>query len=221
MSDNLLEYQLFPVEYFSGCDVSVYFGNDWVDEISNLTFAIFEHVQPIYGYNSLVYDDIARGTRIIQGSFQLNFKEVGYLKSILRQFEEKQHSGRAFMAHPKDRVSAVPIAFIPEKDQDLISTFQNASPEEKAQLQRQLEAIAYGSRQRIGEEESLRREYFFNESSKGFNIILTYGIPKSGIMNAGRFHKIVGVQLTSCTQVISSDGSPVFENYEFLARDIN
>ena len=43
-----LEYQVYPEEYFSGCDVSVYFGDAWIDEIVSINFALMEYVQPVF-----------------------------------------------------------------------------------------------------------------------------------------------------------------------------
>ena len=107
MQERYIEYQLFPEDYFSGCDISVYFGDIWVDEIVSLTFSLVEQVQPIYSYNSKTYNDVARGNRIIQGTFRINFREARYLTSILKKCIERQEEIKTFTSSPKDRVSAL------------------------------------------------------------------------------------------------------------------
>lgn len=80
---NTVEHQWFPVEYFSGSDVTVYFGDTFLSECSGLQFGIEERVQPIHGYASYAWDCVARGTRIVTGSFEIPFTEAGYLDAIL------------------------------------------------------------------------------------------------------------------------------------------
>ena len=80
---NTVEYQLFPEEYFSGCDITIYFGDIFVSEISGLQFELQEKVNPIYSYASRTYDTVARGSRIVTGSFKIPFREAGYIESIM------------------------------------------------------------------------------------------------------------------------------------------
>ena len=39
---------------------------------------------PIFGYNSYTFDDIAVGSRLVQGSFTINFTEANYLTRVLQ-----------------------------------------------------------------------------------------------------------------------------------------
>jgi hypothetical protein len=87
------EYQRFNNDYFSGADVRIYFGDIWIDEITSLQFDLREQVQPIYGYASYTWDKVARGTRIIQGSFSINFRESFYLHSAMNSLQSKMKGG--------------------------------------------------------------------------------------------------------------------------------
>lgn len=230
---NQIEYQLFPESYFSGCDVSIYFGDVWVDEIVSMTFSLAEQIQPLYGYNSYVYDDVARGTRIIQGSFRLNFKEANYLQKVIEQCKKSTEDSRKFMTHITKREKFIPnpdiyidedispdqyLAKLMLMDEDEVDRFFNA--------QRQ---TAWGSKSIIGDEYSQESFPHFDMSSNGLNIVVVYGPEgiqgshfSSTIRNVPRaFHKIIGVQITNSSQVISPDGQPVFEDYQFIAKDLN
>ena len=85
---NNIEYQVFSEEYFSGSDITIYFGDVFVSEISGLEFILQEKVLPIFGYASKTFDATARGTRIVQGSFRVPFREAGYMSTIMTHLGE-------------------------------------------------------------------------------------------------------------------------------------
>jgi hypothetical protein len=80
---NISEYRLFPSDYFSGCDIALYFGNIYIDEITSLQFMMQEQILPLYGYADFRYRDIPHGNRIVIGQFSINFKESAYIYLIL------------------------------------------------------------------------------------------------------------------------------------------
>lgn len=84
------EYQYFPEEYFTGADISIYFNDIFIDEITGLSYSLQETVKPIFGYASYTWDAIARGTRIIQGEFRIAFKEAQYINVVLKTLAENQ-----------------------------------------------------------------------------------------------------------------------------------
>lgn len=110
---NKLEYQYFPEEYFSGSDVTIYFGDTWIDEITGLEFTLHEPLKPIYGYASFTWDAISRGSRIVEGQFRIAFKEAGYLHTVLdhiAQLEDKAKPRLAYLMggeKPSDYLAGV------------------------------------------------------------------------------------------------------------------
>lgn len=77
------EYQHFPEEFFSGADVVIYFGDTFIADLTGLEYTLIENLRPIYGYASYTWDAVKRGTRIVQGSFRIAFREAGYLFRVL------------------------------------------------------------------------------------------------------------------------------------------
>lgn len=77
------EYQFFPEEYFSGADVKLYINDVWMDDVTGLSYGLYEKVQPIYGYASKTWDYVMRGQRIVQGKFRIAFREAGFLYTLL------------------------------------------------------------------------------------------------------------------------------------------
>lgn len=96
---NTVEYQLFPEEYFSGCDVTVYFGDIFVSDISALQFELQEKVNPVFGYASRTWDAVARGNRMVSGYFKIPFKEAGYIETILGHIAESDNNSRPEIAY--------------------------------------------------------------------------------------------------------------------------
>lgn len=78
-----VEHQWFPVEYFSGSDVTIYMGDVFLSEVSALSFTLTEKVLPIFGYASRTFDHASRGSRLVEGIIQIPFVEAGYLEAIL------------------------------------------------------------------------------------------------------------------------------------------
>ncbi|MCY7866111.1 hypothetical protein P8918_13530 [Bacillus spizizenii] len=77
-----------PKRYFSSMDAEIYFSDYYVDEIVHIQYQVAQNNLPLYGYNSYVYDEVALGNRIIQGSFAINFTSPGYLFQLLDQIKK-------------------------------------------------------------------------------------------------------------------------------------
>lgn len=93
------EYQVFPEEFFSGSDVTIYFGDLYVDTITGIEFTLQEQLRPIFGYADYTYSDISRGQRIVQGTFRIAFKESGYLFTILEHIAQLGDKARPALAY--------------------------------------------------------------------------------------------------------------------------
>lgn len=71
--------------YFSGCDAEFYFGDIYIDETTSFQYQLIENNMPLFGYNSFLYDEVAKGNRYVQGAFGLNYTEEGYLVKIINE----------------------------------------------------------------------------------------------------------------------------------------
>lgn len=77
-------------KYFSSIDAEIYFGDHYIDEIINIQYTVSQNTLPLYGYNSYTFDDVAQGTRIIQGNFVINFTSAGYLLRLLEEIKKNK-----------------------------------------------------------------------------------------------------------------------------------
>jgi hypothetical protein len=224
------EYKRFSEEYFNGQDVRIYFGDTWVDEITALQFSMQENAAPIFGYASHTFDTVAQGSRQIQGSFRINFKESYYLHSITNRLEsnlEGLKNVSASKSVPKQNITIDHLTSSidqNEKFEGLALEFEKSLWGASTMESMQSRANERGS-----------ESYFYPESARsglaknGLNILVLYG-PYTESLNkpeskAGGVsvtaHSISGVYLTGVSQVIDGSGQPIFEEYSFIARDLD
>lgn len=89
---------LQTVRYFSGTDVDLYFGNFHVGEAAYISYSLSQSTMAIFGYNSYVFDDIAQGSRLIQGKFMINFVKSSYLYDILNTLVELESQNKIYVS---------------------------------------------------------------------------------------------------------------------------
>jgi hypothetical protein len=220
------EYQRFKSDYFSGADIRIYFGDIWVDEITSLQFTLQEQVAPIFGYASYTWDKVARGSRYITGSFTINFKESYYLHSVLNSLSSKMKSDskEAPMFDKSQWQSGLDIEHLLESAD---SNFDVMADD--------FEKSFWGEGNMTSQSDARKKTTFFYPdggteglqqkelAESGFNILIGYGPmnEKDGMKASETAHSLVGVQLTSVSQIVGGDGSPVAEQYSFIAKDLD
>jgi hypothetical protein len=229
--DTRLEYQLFSEDYFSGADVNIFFGDIWVDEAVSLGFSMQEEVLPIYGYASYTFDTVARGRRIVQGSFGINFKNVGYLQQILANANAIQYAVQS--AQQEGIIK--PDDFKKYKLDEILKMYGKESFD---QIADEYEKALWG----VSEDESnllsSPMNTYFGYDPYGFDIKINYGAVSEAMSPYARNYAttslnvkpnitvetINGVQINGMTKngiATDAQGQPIVEYYTFLARDIN
>jgi hypothetical protein len=69
----------YPYEYFSGANISVAIGKSKIEEAVGISYNVMDSKQPIYGYSSVLFDAVAPGQILVQGSLAINFVTSNYL----------------------------------------------------------------------------------------------------------------------------------------------
>lgn len=82
------------VRYFSGTNAEIFFNNLYIDEASSIEFLVNQSTMLIYGYNSYVYDSVAKGSRMIQGNFTINFTNSCYMYNVLNTLQTLENKGK-------------------------------------------------------------------------------------------------------------------------------
>lgn len=65
--------------YYSTVDAELFFGNIYIDEVTEIQWTLTQNTLPLFGYNSYCFDDIALGTRMVQGQFAINYTKANFL----------------------------------------------------------------------------------------------------------------------------------------------
>lgn len=224
------------VEYFSGSNVKVFFNDTWIPEIVGISYQLQESLQPIYGFNSYTFDRMARGSRIVQGQFSINFVGKGYLQNILKDLSSSQTTGIQAI---KPKIAGL----APEvKNLDLVTSTQDSKA--KANLFDTLRLSYWGQETQdlpgiTSEEYRFLDTHFYGGTSDslkktGFTIIIDYSPDVDGVdfqnclkgtgsgSSVYRTKRILNqVHIQSLSQTIGNDGQVIQEHYAFLAKDVD
>lgn len=85
-SENLEQY---ANNYFTGTQATIWIGDIWIDECVGIQFQANQSMIPVYGYGSRFFDMIARGKVLVQGVFEINFIDEGYLFAALQEGQKR------------------------------------------------------------------------------------------------------------------------------------
>lgn len=227
LTKNRPEYQLFQEQYFSAADIKIFLGDIWIDDAIMVQYTLTEQLLPIYGYASYTYDAMARGQRIVNGAFEINFTSVGYLQQVLANADAIEY---AIQSGTKGK-NFGPDFFQNTRLDDILTSLGKHSFEQVAD---EYEKALWGE-----EDAGLATdlESYFPDSDYGFDLKIYYG-PVEAINKYGskKMYKqmqakqspvtvevINGVQIQGQSkQIATSDESkPITEQYVFQARDLN
>lgn len=78
--------------YYANIDAQIFFNGEWVEDISDINWSINQQTMPLFGYNSYIWDDVAQGNRIINGSFIIAFTGPRNVNNIIEN-SSKSSSG--------------------------------------------------------------------------------------------------------------------------------
>lgn len=73
--------------YISTDSATLFIGGFWLDDAHGLEYQIADPKEPLYGYRSRQFDDIAEGQTIVHGMLDINFRFKGYLALVLARLQ--------------------------------------------------------------------------------------------------------------------------------------
>lgn len=82
------------IRYFSSTDVDLYFGNFYIGEATSILYGVSQSTMAIFGYNSYVFDDVARGSRLVEGKFEINYVKPSYLFDVMNTLAELSNASK-------------------------------------------------------------------------------------------------------------------------------
>jgi hypothetical protein len=212
-------------DYYSGSQIAVWFGNVFVDDVASIQWQRQQNKKPIYGYASQMFDSVANGTVIIQGSFIINFKQSGFLSMVMDEIQQI-YSGVTVVENYEAVQQLVQMHL-------RMGTFGPKTSEEIVALGNSPDFIAEAAAFENIIWEDVKKPptttgpdvYQPMIMPDGFDILINYG------STSGNEHSrytdylqsaekaLLGVHLIGESQVIQVGGQPVMEQYDFIARN--
>ena len=87
-SDGFKDDGAYLKRYYSVIDAEVYFGNEYVEEVCDITWATQQKTAQLFGYNSYTTDEVVQGVRTVSGQFSIRFISPNYLFQLLKSAEQ-------------------------------------------------------------------------------------------------------------------------------------
>ena len=87
-ASNNRDHNIYTEEFFGGADQFIYIGGQRYEDISAIQYTVRETLKPIYGYSSRKFDDIAIGTRIVQGVIKVPVRNTNTIQNVGGYTEE-------------------------------------------------------------------------------------------------------------------------------------
>lgn len=237
-STKILDYDLTPNKYFCGNDAYVFLNGVRVGEVTYIDWTLTERKQPIYGYASYTFDDIAVGTRSVTGKISVNFTKTRYLDG-LQIYNNSNIKDTTTSISPI--VNSVQDIFnaLDKRDGDnaingkkafIKTIMENREDEELAKVIRVLEdqLLTYDSSAAIVDKS--QQPYFNNPradgSNEGFTIMIPWGdelFKMAGLESNGNetLTIINDVYITSESSEVTIGAENVQQVFTYIARDLN
>lgn len=240
---NRADYSIYNSEYFSASNVKIFMGGIWIDDATSVNYTLAEKILPVYGYASYTYDDVARGSRIVQGGFSINFKSSQYMRNVLLyadaimfQLKLAKHTNRVKPFHFKSMKLHEILTMIGKTSfQEIVEEYENAiwGDDQKLKGIASLvsEMLPHFNQDRVGfdlrieygaVEEVIGRERYRASGQKDY-LKDAYGLEPQDKKAPITAEIINGIQIHTTGKEIATANSslPIQEVYQFIARDIN
>ena len=108
-------YGIDNKRYYSSIDAEIYFGSYYIDEIVQIQYQVEQSTTPLFGYNAYVFDEMAIGSRIINGQFTINLTRPGYLFELMDLLSQENLASVSETVETEDD-GAADIAPTPNSD---------------------------------------------------------------------------------------------------------
>lgn len=219
VAEQLLKYEKekklgYWEDYYTGCDVGIFIGDIWVDDVVTIQYTLTNNKSPIYGYMSEKFDAVTRGTTIVQGQFAIAFKETGYLTTILKNYQYKNGNASRTIEELLGESELEKRSYIDKKTGKEVVEFIGVGSAE----------LAFTNAEQGTPDRADRWGYldmaYGNIIDKGFDIVVTYGDVNEQF-RGGTVEKLNEVHITSRSIVCEPTGEPIAEMYNFFARTYN
>ena len=211
----------FGYAYNAGANVIIALNDQAVYEAVGISYNVMDSMAPIYGYSSRLFDAVAPGQKLIQGSFVINYVAPNYIFAMAKMGADKQEQLIAANVAKNMGSSSVEKmkGDVNKRAQQLVSKLQ------KGGNQKMLEADM--------REAAAMKEHFWGPADPGAGTdLVAYDSTLMGPnriqiffggadrMNAKHLIEIHGVYIIGHGSAIQADENVVLEEYNFIGREL-
>lgn len=237
-STKILDYDLTPNKYFCGNDAYVFLNGVRVGEVTYIDWTLTEKKQPIYGYASYTFDDIAVGARMVTGKISVNFTKTRYLDGIQIYNQENLKNTNLGIEPIVNSVQDI-FQSMDEYDADeavarkkayIRNIFDNRDDKELSKVIQMLEDQMLNNNLSSTIVDRSQQPYFNNprldNSHEGFTIMIPWGdelFKIAGLESNGNetLTIINDVYITSESSEVHIGAENVQQVFTYIARDLN
>jgi len=223
----------YRLQYFTGVQASIWIGATWVTECFGISFQASQNVIPIFGYASSTFDAIAKGKVIIQGSFEINFVDEGYLYYVMHKMNAERIADPSEFNESKYLLDGEPqpISTIAEQLNIMHQMGRLPSDDEakkiSANVMQELASLKLNDADRVIKEIDIQRHIekkagLRNDSKSIIYDVIPFNI--QGIFGNVELtrevtdKRLINCVLTSNEMLVASDDQPLRERYGFIGQ---
>ena len=209
--------------YYSSAEAKLFFGGEELEEIVTINWTMQEPKMPLYGYNSFTFDEVAVGSRIIQGTFIINYLVPNYLAKIVRT--NAATTSTATDSENTEQLQQQQSDEDKAEDKEVTTGSEKSTANDQAAVGKKTTTAATAHDNKSdslyssdsGEGGKIDHHKAHTNLPQNFSIKVRYGSDKEGTVPCITFDE---VWLQSMGQTLTENGSPVYEQYSFIARDM-
>lgn len=242
-NDPLQNFQYgYETDYYGGCQVSVFLGDIWLNDINLIQYNATQTKRPFYGYKSQKFDMVAKGTQIVEGVFAMYYTHTNYLNIAMGQFLKKSSGARTTQL-TSNEVDQFLAAL--EENPELLSFSTDPYYVDLPDLNELSGQNSSTSMKNLSfnNKAALLEEYFWGDSDNSnakadssviepdnlpaFDITINFGdYPNDRVKGipdeAHSSHSVKTLRNVEITghSIAVADDSPVMEVYSFIARSV-
>ena len=235
MFDKTTELQTFS--YHSGAQISVWFGDIWVNDISSISWQYSQEKRPLYGYASTYFDAVSRGQVIVQGNFTINFRHRDYISFVVDNIRRLEYSTKTSFSNSEgnERWSRIRTTiakhlragtFGPQTYHEIEELGKSSTFWDDVDTYERIiwDSLDEQEKAAVGTPDVIQHVAL----PKGFNIQIIYGEDLVDQARATPYDvmsttekTLRGVHLLGSSQLIQTNGEPIQEGYSFFAKSID
>ena len=223
----------FGYQYNCGANCTVAINDMYLAEVVGISYNVMDSATPIYGYSSRLFDAVAPGQKLVQGSFVINYVQPNYIFHKARKgaAQDLQNLGQRIIKTQEEQIAESDSALSPGDGEKQMKARTAKVVEGMAHLQEN-EGIQSEIRAENQANFTALKGHYWGKTGEGDKPLLAkdstlIGPSRIEIMFGGNDRykadhmiEIHGVYIIGHGSAIQIDENVILEEYNFIGRDL-